>query len=53
MLVLRREGAGLVAAQLSSQDHGRDAADEARGGRYWSDVGVPYLTPHRGCGLLA
>ena len=39
VLVLAREGAGLVVAQMTSKDHDRDAADEARHGRYWIDVG--------------
>jgi hypothetical protein len=39
VLVLAQEGAGLVVAQMSSQDHDRDAADEARWGRRWIDVG--------------
>ncbi len=30
---------GWVGLMLSSQDHDRDAADEARHGRYWMDVG--------------
>lgn len=48
VLVLGLEGAGLVVAQLSSQDHDRDAADEARWGRYWFDVGTgPWDTKGR------
>ncbi|WP_233517490.1 type II toxin-antitoxin system PemK/MazF family toxin [Geodermatophilus marinus] len=39
VLVLGRRGADLVGLMLSSQDHDRDAADEARHGRYWMDVG--------------
>ncbi len=39
VLVLRAEGDGWVGLYLSSQDHDRDAADEARHGRYWMDVG--------------
>jgi PemK-like, MazF-like toxin of type II toxin-antitoxin system len=38
LVVGRRDGA-LVGLMLSSQDHDRDAADEARHGRYWQDVG--------------
>ena len=34
-----RDGEGWVGLMLSSQDHDRDAADEARHGRYWMDVG--------------
>jgi hypothetical protein len=33
-------GEGWVGLMLSSQDHDRDAADEARHGRYWMDVGT-------------
>jgi len=40
VLVLRVEGEGWVGLYLSSQDHDRDAADEARHGRYWMDVGT-------------
>ncbi|MEI2808930.1 MAG: type II toxin-antitoxin system PemK/MazF family toxin [Nocardioides sp.] len=39
VLLLYREDGGWAALQLSSQDHDRDAADEARWGRYWMDVG--------------
>jgi hypothetical protein len=39
VLVLGRRGAELVGLLLSSQDHDRDAADEARHGRTWMDVG--------------
>ncbi|MFH5823546.1 type II toxin-antitoxin system PemK/MazF family toxin [Georgenia sp. AZ-5] len=39
VLVLAREGAGLVVAQMTSKDHDRDATDEARWGRRWVDVG--------------
>ena len=40
VLVVARDGADLLALMLSSQDHDRDAADEARQGRYWVDVGT-------------
>ncbi len=40
VLVLRVEGDGWVGLYLSSQDHDRDAADEASHGRYWMDVGT-------------
>lgn len=33
------EGDGWTGLMLSSQDHDRDAAEEARFGRYWMDVG--------------
>ena len=39
VLVVGRRGADLVGLMLSSQDHDRDAADEARYGRRWMDVG--------------
>ena len=39
VLVIARRGAALLALLLSSQDHDRDAADEARHGRVWTDVG--------------
>jgi hypothetical protein len=39
VLVLDTAGDGWVGLMLSSQDHDRDAADEARHGRYWMDVG--------------
>ena len=40
VLVLRAEADGWVGLYLSSQDHDRDAADEARHGRYWMDIGT-------------
>ncbi|MGK5110568.1 type II toxin-antitoxin system PemK/MazF family toxin [Geodermatophilus sp. CPCC 205506] len=40
VLVIGRRGADLVGLMLSSQDHDRDAADEARFGRVWMDVGT-------------
>lgn len=44
VLVLGTEGDGeddgWVGLMLSSQDHDRDADDEARHGRYWMDVGT-------------
>jgi PemK-like, MazF-like toxin of type II toxin-antitoxin system len=39
VLVIGRRGKHLLALMLSSKDHDRDAADEARFGRYWTDVG--------------
>jgi hypothetical protein len=39
VLVVGRRGTDLVGLMLSSQDHDRDAADEARHGRRWMDVG--------------
>src|SRR5512145_2416627 len=40
VLVLDTDGDGWVGLMLSSQDHDRDAEDEARHGRYWMDVGT-------------
>ncbi|CUR57161.1 PemK family protein [metagenome] len=40
VLVLDVEGDGWTGLMLSSQDHDRDAEDEARHGRYWMDVGT-------------
>ena len=40
VLVIGRRDDDLLGLQLSSQDHDRDAADEARHGRYWMDVGT-------------
>lgn len=34
------QGDGWVGLMLSSQDHDRDAEDEARWGRHWMDVGT-------------
>ena len=39
VLVLDADGDGWTGLMLSSQDHDRDAADEARHGRHWMDVG--------------
>jgi hypothetical protein len=40
VLVIGRRAGDLLALMLSSQDHDRDAADEARHGRIWTDVGT-------------
>jgi hypothetical protein len=40
VLVVGRDGDRLLALMLSSQDHDLDAADEARHGRHWVDVGT-------------
>jgi hypothetical protein len=40
VLVLGREDGVLLCLQLTSQDHDLDAADEARYGRVWMDVGT-------------
>src|SRR4051794_25594972 len=39
VLVIGRRGAELVGLMLTSKDHDRDAADEARWGRVWTDIG--------------
>lgn len=38
-LVIGRDDSWLLAMALTSKDHDRDAAQEARQGRYWVDVG--------------
>lgn len=40
VLVIGRDGGLLLALQLTSKDHDLDAADEARWGRYWMDIGT-------------
>jgi len=40
VLVIARDGDALLGLMLSSKDHDLDAADEARHGRYWVDVGT-------------
>jgi hypothetical protein len=40
VLVIGRRGDDLLGLQLSSQDHDLDADDEARHGRYWTDIGT-------------
>jgi hypothetical protein len=40
VLVIGRRGGELVGLMLTSRDHDRDAADEARYGRVWMDVGT-------------
>jgi hypothetical protein len=40
VLVLEVAGDGWTGLMLSSQDHDRDAEDEARFGRHWMDVGT-------------
>jgi PemK-like, MazF-like toxin of type II toxin-antitoxin system len=39
VLVVARQGSALLGLMLSSKDHDLDAADEARHGRSWLDVG--------------
>jgi hypothetical protein len=40
VLVIGRRGNDLLGLMLTSRDHDRDAADEARHGRVWTDVGT-------------
>lgn len=40
VLVVGRDGAWLLALMLTSKDHSKDAADEARWGRRWLDLGA-------------
>jgi PemK-like, MazF-like toxin of type II toxin-antitoxin system len=40
VLVVGRDGDALLALMLTSKDHDRDAADEARWGRSWMDIGT-------------
>jgi hypothetical protein len=47
VLVVGREGTTLLVLQLTSQDHDLDAADEARFGRYWMDIGTGDWDPQR------
>lgn len=39
VLIIGKDGAWLLGLALSSKDHDKDAADEARFGRYWMDIG--------------
>lgn len=39
VLLIGRDGDDWLALMLTSKDHDRDAADEARWGRHWMDVG--------------
>ena len=40
VLLIGHDGPWLLALQLTSQDHDRDAEQEARWGRYWMDIGT-------------
>ena len=40
VLVIGAHGRYLLGLMLTSKDHDRDAADEARHGRHWLDVGA-------------
>jgi len=39
VLIIGRDNPWLLCLLLSSKDHDRDAADEARYGRFWMDIG--------------
>lgn len=39
VLLIGRDGDWLLGLQITSQDHDRDAAQEARAGRFWMDIG--------------
>lgn len=39
VLVVAQENGVIIFAQLTSKDHDRDAAQEARAGRFWFDIG--------------
>jgi hypothetical protein len=39
VLVIGRDGPWLLALPLTSKDHDRDAVQEARAGRHWTDIG--------------
>ena len=40
VLVIGRDGRWLLTLQVTSQDHDLDAAQEARAGRFWEDIGT-------------
>jgi hypothetical protein len=40
VLIIGRRAGDLLGLQLTSQDHDLDAEDEARYGRYWTDIGT-------------
>ncbi|WP_297109871.1 type II toxin-antitoxin system PemK/MazF family toxin [Tessaracoccus sp.] len=47
VLLIGRDGPWLLGLQVTSQDHDRDAAQEARAGRYWLDIGAGAWDPQR------
>ena len=47
VLVIGRDGGWLLGLMLTSKDHDRDAAQEARYGRTWMDVGTGPWDPKR------
>jgi PemK-like, MazF-like toxin of type II toxin-antitoxin system len=40
VLIVGRRGEALLGLMLTSKDHDRDAAEEARSGRIWIDIGT-------------
>lgn len=40
VLLVARDGGWLLGLPLTSKDHDRDAAQEARAGRFWMDIGT-------------
>jgi hypothetical protein len=40
VLLIGRSGKSLIALMLTSKDHHRNAAQEARAGRHWFDIGA-------------
>lgn len=46
VLLIGRDGAWLLGLMLTSKDHNRDAADEARWGRHWMDIGAGSWDSH-------
>lgn len=47
VLLIGHDGPWLLGLQVTSQDHDRDAAQEARAGRYWVDIGAGAWDPQR------
>ena len=47
VLIIGRDGNWLLGLQLTSKDHDRDAAQEARSGRLWMDIGTGEWDPQR------
>lgn len=40
VLLIARQGDGLIGLMMTSKDHDRDEEQEARAGRFWFDVGA-------------
>lgn len=47
VLLIGADGDWLLGLQLTSQDHDRDAHQEAAAGRYWTDIGTGGWDPQR------